>query len=271
MDPDGGSSPALSARLFLIVAAVVLMGAAILVIESRRSGDRLRADRISVAAAIRGEPIPAEADVFRTRPGDFAVDAEVERRREAHPRDLTMFRALREFPGAPPRIPHGLTAEEYRSTGCNACHQRGGYSVRFASYTPMTPHPEYSDCLQCHLPDARLVGIGLPQDRPDSHCHQCHAPDGTMTPALAALDWRPGEWPRVGQRVTAESPQLIPHDLQLRGNCVACHYGPAAVAEIRTLHADRANCRQCHIPAAPEAGFFTRAATAGGDIEGGRP
>ncbi len=45
------------------------------------------------------------------------------------------------------------------------------------------------------------------------------------------------------------SPLWIPHDLQLRGNCLACHGGPAAVAEIRTAHPERANCRQCHVPA----------------------
>jgi cytochrome c-type protein NapB len=55
-----------------------------------------------------------------------------------------------------------------------------------------------------------------------------------------------------------ESPPLIPHDLQLRGNCLACHAGPGGVEEIRSTHPERANCRQCHLPSAPETPLFTR-------------
>ena len=41
-------------------------------------------------------------------------------------------------------------------------------------------------------------------------------------------------------------------------NCVACHSGPAAVAEIRTKHPERANCRQCHVALDPDADAFSR-------------
>ena len=51
---------------------------------------------------------------------------------------------------------------------------------------------------------------------------------------------------------------MIPHDLQLRGNCLACHAGPAAVEEIRTAHPERTNCRQCHLTAPPGEDVFTR-------------
>ena len=56
-----------------------------------------------------------------------------------------------------------------------------------------------------------------------------------------------------------QSPPAIPHDLQLRGNCLACHSGPAAVAQIRVAHPERADCRQCHVAAGPDVDGFTRA------------
>ena len=30
--------------------------------------------------------------------------------------------------------------------------------------------------------------------------------------------------------------------------CIACHSGPASIAEIRSSHPERGNCRQCHMP-----------------------
>ena len=71
--------------------------------------------------------------MFRTRPDMLAITPEARRERRAHPRTLKTFRYLRAFPGAPPRIPHGLSATEYRTGGCRTCHERGGYSPRFGS------------------------------------------------------------------------------------------------------------------------------------------
>ena len=33
-----------------------------------------------------------------------------------------------------------------------------------------------------------------------------------------------------------------------KGNCIACHVGPGAVATLRVEHSSRGNCRQCHVP-----------------------
>ena len=52
--------------------------------------------------------------------------------------------------------------------------------------------------------------------------------------------------PRLGQSFLSNSPPAIPHSLQLRENCIACHTGPGAVVEIRVDHAARGDCRQCH-------------------------
>ena len=193
-----------------------------------------------------GDPISEEALVFRTRPGVLAVDTGAIRHPEAHPRTLATFRGLRAYPGAPPRIPHGLTTDEYRSGECRTCHARGGYSLRFGAYVPVTPHPEMPDCLSCHVPDDVMVGIALPARRPEGDCRQCHAPTARVQ-ALVALDWRPAAWPAAIRRLPDGSPPPIPHDVALRGDCNACHMGPAAVAEIRTDHPERADCRGCHL------------------------
>jgi nitrate reductase (cytochrome), electron transfer subunit len=214
-------------------------------------------------------PIAGEADVFRGGLDDPGVSAEARRRAAAHPRTLATFRALRAFPGAPPRVPHGLTAEELRTGSCNTCHERGGFSGRFAAYAPVTPHPEMTDCLQCHAVDAALAGVPLPTGGGDALCRQCHAPAGEPPPPILARDredWPAAAWPRAARAAVAgvpgapRVPPIIPHDLELRGHCVACHVGPAAVAEIRTAHPERADCRQCHVTAAAGTAEFARAA-----------
>ena len=222
-------------------------------------------------------PIAGEAEVFRTRPGDLAPPPGVERRNDAHPRTLAMWRSTRAYPGAPPRIPHGLRPDEFLGTGCNACHERGGWVPRFASYAPVTPHPEYSSCLQCHVPDDVLVGIAFPETGPttgrDGLCLQCHAP-AVDRPPWVELDWRGAAWPEGDPSALPDAPPAIPHDLQLRGNCLACHAGPGAVEEIRTTHPERANCRQCHVSAAGTAEDDTQGfvrPTGGAAAPGGGP
>lgn len=246
-----------AARVLAIVAILGVMVALIVSVDATLSGRRHAGDRAAAPLGAPDDPIAAEAQVFRTRPSDLAVDPGEARRRPAHPRTLATFRGLRAFPGAPPRIPHGLTAEEFRTGTCNTCHARGGYSPRFGAYVPVTPHPEYADCLQCHVGDDVVIGIDLPGQGPDAVCRQCHLP-GAVRSGFAPLDWRPAAWPATGASELPGSPPPIPHPPELRGNCVACHAGPGAVAEIRTRHADRANCRQCHMQAAPEVGEFTR-------------
>ena len=102
--------------------------------------------------------------MFRTSTAVLAVTPTPGPRRSAHPRTLATYRSLRSYPGAPPRVPHGLTPNEFRTGGCTTCHERGGFSQRFGAYVPVTPHPEMGQCLQCHVPDAPRVGIALPTD-----------------------------------------------------------------------------------------------------------
>lgn len=140
-------------------------------------------------------------------------------------RNLAGFYELRQYPGSPPRIPHktdltvGGTASD-----CLACHGKGGYSAEFGKFAPVTPHPE------------------------NVLCYQCHTQKVTEEPFVATT-WQSISTPRLGRSFLGGSPPPVPHSLQLRENCIACHTGPGAVAEIRIEHSSRGNCRQCHVPA----------------------
>jgi cytochrome c-type protein NapB len=198
----------------------------------------------------------------------LSVGADDRRRPDAHPRTLATYRLLRSYPGAPPRVPHGLTATEFRRNRCNTCHERGGYSQRFGAYAPVNPHPEWTSCLTCHATNDLLVGLPFPQPSGDDACRQCHG----GTPARfeeTGLSWRAATFPAVRQTRSGEVP-AIPHDLTLRGNCLTCHFGPGAVAEIRVSHPERTNCRQCHVVVQKDAGRFVRNAGGAGSPPGGR-
>jgi nitrate reductase (cytochrome), electron transfer subunit len=256
----------LAARLLFIVSAVVAM-AALVIVTGRTTGDRGDEPGGAAAPGRYGEPIAAEADVFRTHAGVLAIDPSAERIRAAHPRTLATYRSLRAYPGAPPRIPHGLTPDEFQTGGCNTCHERGGYSQRFGAYVPITPHPEMGACLQCHVGDGQLMAIALPGTDPSARCRQCHTADGVRW-TEATLDWRPMAWPQLARVVPGREPPAIPHGLEFRGNCLACHAAPAGVAEIRTAHPERANCRQCHLSVSEDAAAFVRPANGAAGGEG---
>jgi cytochrome c-type protein NapB len=257
MSGEGLRTPGLLFAFFLVASVAVAVAAGVTAVNraARRPRPAPAGDSSVALVAPPAQPIPAEAEVFRTHGGVTAIPPAGERARDAHPRTLARFQFLRAYPGAPPRIPHGFTADEFRTGACNTCHQRGGYSPRFDAYVPVTPHPEMPACLQCHVGRDEVTGVSLPSLDPSTICRQCHAA-GAPRWAEALVDWRPMAWPSRVRRENDVPP--IPHDLFFRGNCLACHSGPSAVAEIRTSHPERANCRQCHVLPDSAVGEFTR-------------
>lgn len=142
--------------------------------------------------------------------------------KSVRPRGLKYFHSLRAYSGAPPIIPHPVTeSKSLIGDSCLACHKNGGFTPKFNAYAPVVPHPEKVSCRQCHNPAANksLFKKTLWQKAPSKR-------------GFAHL---PG------------SPLIIPHSLQMRENCLSCHSGPAAVAEIRTTHPERVSCMQCHV------------------------
>jgi nitrate reductase cytochrome c-type subunit len=259
--------------LFLTLSALTAVAAVIVAIERVPARPPLQPAQVAVAVlAEPAESIAAEAQVFRTPPGMMAIAPAIRREREAHPRTLKTYRYLRAYPGAPPRIPHELTPEEFRAGACKTCHERGGYSRRFAAYVPLTPHPDSGPCLQCHVGTDELMAVPLISSDANRRCHQCHGPGGRPGADVETwFSWPTTAWPRLSPRTAGSKLPSIPHDLESRGNCLACHAGPAAVAEIRTTHPGWADCRQCHVAPDPEAEAFTRAASVGRDAAGASP
>jgi len=138
-------------------------------------------------------------------------------------RTLSEYYSLRQYVGSPPYIPHKVEDEKSPKIECLACHARGGWTEELKRHTPVTPHPENVSCRQCH---AKMTTDNL----------------------FVESNWISVPPPRLGRSHLPGGPPPIPHDLQMRGNCIACHVGPGAVTTIRVEHPSRGNCRQCHVP-----------------------
>ena len=145
-------------------------------------------------------------------------------------RTLSEYYSRRQYPGSPPYIPHKVEEADLAPVECLACHAKGGWSEELKRHTPITPHAEQIACRQCHI--------------------------GTTEAELfTEIDWLSVAPPRLGRASLPGAPPPIPHELQMRGNCIACHVGPGTVATIRVEHPSRGNCRQCHVPEANVAPF----------------
>jgi len=147
-------------------------------------------------------------------------------------RTLEAYYARRQYPGSPPFIPHKVEDEKTALVSCLACHAAGGWTAELKKHTPVTPHPENLSCRQCHV-------------------------EKTTDKLFVNNDWMSVAPPRLGRSYLPGSPPPVPHTLQMRGNCAACHIGPGAVVTIRVEHPSRGNCRQCHVPDA-HADLFQR-------------
>jgi nitrate reductase (cytochrome), electron transfer subunit len=242
------------ARVVGIGSAAALMIVLVLVVGSLRTREARGPEhppplRLDAAE----QPIALESGVFRLGADELGVAPSAARVGPAHARTIEMYRRIRAYPGAPPRVPHGLTEEEFRTSRCNVCHLRGGFVARFGTYAPVAPHAEFGSCLQCHAVADTLVGLPLPRVGSTDSCSQCHVDPDAAPPMFVAHNWVSTAWPGLGRRAMPEAPPSIPHGAQLRSSCLACHSGPGAVREIRTDHPERANCLQCHV-FAPEDG-----------------
>ena len=166
--------------------------------------------------------IPSETGVFeRSKYAFDYVNMPID---ENHQRSLSSYYNNRAFHGAPPSIPHPTDENNIGDNTCLKCHENGGFVNKFNAYTPVTPHPEMVNCKQCHVEQQSRTTFTT------NNFYKKPAPIVGQNNAL------PG------------SPPAIPHQLQMRENCLSCHAGPAAVKELWVDHPERVNCRQCHVP-----------------------
>ncbi|MBC3759647.1 nitrate reductase cytochrome c-type subunit [Hyunsoonleella sp. SJ7] len=166
--------------------------------------------------------LPSEAGVFErseyaTEYANMPVD-------ENHQRLLKDYYKNRAYHGAPPSIPHPVEEMNLGDNTCLQCHQNGGFVNKYKAYAPVTPHPEMINCRQCHVAQNSNTLFKA------TNMAQVNAPKVGVNNAL------------IG------TPPMIPHQIQMRENCLSCHAGPAAPKEIRVTHPERVNCRQCHVP-----------------------
>lgn len=208
-------------RIVVIGCASMLMLASVMVV-----GVSLRSDSEEAVLAApperERESIPVEAGVFeRSKLGLlYKLRENVE-----GTRTLAQYYSRRAYPGGPPFIPHEIFDEQsFGGKGCLSCHANGDYVPPLKAYAPVVPHPEMINCRQCHVAGER-------KDRS----------------LFAQSDFEPLAPPPIHQPALPKGPPAIPHALEMRNNCLACHGGPSAPKEIRTTHPERSNCRQCHV------------------------
>ena len=203
-------------RLGAIGAGVAVLAGGVFTI-----GGYLRGAPESTAHTAREQLAEVRAGTFAERAPGLADD--MQPAVGVKVRSLQTYYALRAYAGAPPTIPHPVDAEVARGQRCGICHEKGGFVAKFNAYAPPSPHSEYRNCLQCHV-------------------------ESSAKELFVETDWSSLRRPSIGRPALPGSPPPIPHTLQLRDNCLACHAGPAAVAQVRTSHPERVNCRQCHVP-----------------------
>jgi cytochrome c-type protein NapB len=164
--------------------------------------------------------IPAEKGVFER--AKFSNDySEMDKNYKG--RSLNSYYKNRAFHGAPPSIPHPIVSDyKIGDKSCLKCHANGGYVAKFEAYTPVVPHPEKVNCRQCHVTENTKSLF-----------------KGANSQAYYN--------PSVGNAAFIGGPPIIPHQIQMHENCLACHAGPSAPQEIRVTHPERSNCRQCHV------------------------
>lgn len=139
-------------------------------------------------------------------------------------RTLEEFYSRRQYPGSPPFIPHPAIEVFGEKLACLSCHGRGGWSQVLGRFAPVTPHPEQQSCRQCHV---------------SVNSRDLFVENG----------WQSVPAPILGRAQLPGGPPPVPHSLEMRGDCYACHVGPGAVTPIRVEHPSRGMCRQCHVPA----------------------
>lgn len=130
----------------------------------------------------------------------------------------------RAYDGAPPTIPHAPFGQD-----CTTCHTEIGKEIPTIGFAPANPHfgdrraGALTNCAQCHLfsESDRLFVENQFQGLPDVRYESI--------------------------RANRLAPPVLPHSVNMRSNCMACHAGVAARPEILCSHPERSNCSQCHL------------------------
>ena len=211
-------------RVFIIGSAILVMVAVVLVLGSALFETRT-AENGKLLRSAEAELMPSKRDAAAEAGPFTRVVLRPPDKSDPPARTLEVYYSRRAYPGAPPSIPHPIENTPGFESGktCRACHIRGGFVPKFNAFSPATPHPDFQNCVQCHTPSRSEE---LFRDN----------------------DWASVRPPKRGLAAMKGAPPAIPHSLQMRETCIACHSGPASIVAIRSSHPERGNCRQCHMP-----------------------
>jgi nitrate reductase (cytochrome), electron transfer subunit len=150
---------------------------------------------------------------------------------EAQRAETILARATRRaYDGAPPVVPHPI--DQSSAFACLSCHGEG--KIVKGKIASKVSHATYGNCTQCHVP---ATGGGI------------LAGGEPLLERLAENAFAGNSDPVKGTRAFVGSPPTIPHPTLMRTDCMSCHR-PNGSAGIRTTHAYRQSCTQCHAPSA---------------------
>jgi nitrate reductase cytochrome c-type subunit len=134
----------------------------------------------------------------------------------------------RAFYTAPPVMPHRYGR---RDKDCRYCHsQVKEYKGKTSA---PSPHPKWVNCMQCH------VRRGVPGKQ------------GLVRQSVEN-SWQGLKEPEAGPKSHEGAPSVIPHRLFLRENCKSCHDREHPEKSLRSPHANKVNCQQCHVARSTE-------------------
>lgn len=164
---------------------------------------------------------------------------------EARSRMLARREQRRAYDGAPPTIPHPIDTRA--EPNCLVCHEHGAKIGELIA--PAMSHLPFSNCPQCHAEG------GFP----------AAAAVAGRVPPLTESEFEPLPFGGQGKRAWPGAPPVVPHRGFMRQRCDSCH-GVTGAFGLRTPHADRQSCQQCHVfdlDADPGSFFATLHATGG--------
>ncbi|MBF8267758.1 MAG: hypothetical protein HW388_1266 [Dehalococcoidia bacterium] len=149
----------------------------------------------------------------------------------------------------------GWQESEHLTVACEACHGPGQAHVEEGAKPSLDASREA--CGTCHNELAARPGafpqIDLAQHNSQLACIACHNPMGTArqvslvvpTSTATPSDTTPTPWP--SGVIEPSGPPRIPHSLEGRSACMACH-GSTGFKPFPADHAGRAGdlCQSCH-------------------------
>jgi mono/diheme cytochrome c family protein len=143
--------------------------------------------------------------------------------------------------GGPPAIPHTLEGHQ----DCVACHGLDGIKPFPADHAGRTS----DTCQACHKPAAASQGEATPTPEPLATAEPTATLQGEVTSTREA---------QATEEAAAEGPPTIPHTLEGRADCLACH-GLDGIKPFPADHAGRTSdtCQACHKPAPVSQGEAT--------------